>query len=61
MKRTFSKSGFFLKLFMVLLAIGWSTNAVKAAPSYFCVEIIPVLENGATGVVFACEKFFSLL
>ncbi|MBQ3990479.1 MAG: hypothetical protein II630_06515, partial [Bacteroidales bacterium] len=41
---------------MVLLAIGWSTNAVKAAPSYFRVEIIPVLENGAVGKLYACDN-----
>ncbi len=41
---------------MVLLAIGWSTNAVMAAPSYFRVEIIPVLENGAVGKLFACDN-----
>ncbi len=56
MKKTFSKSGFFLKLFMLLLAFGWSTSAVKAAPSYFRVEIIPVLENGAVGKLFACDN-----
>ena len=43
------------RLFMVLLAIGWSTNAVMAAPSYFRVEIIPVLENGAVGKLYACD------
>ena len=41
---------------MVLLAIGWSTSAVKAAPSYFRVEIIPVLENGAVGKLYACDN-----
>ena len=56
MKKTFSKSGFFLKLFMLLLAFGWSTSAVKAAPSYFRVEIIPVLENGAVGKLYACDN-----
>ena len=44
------------RLFMVLLAIGWSTNAVWAAPSYFRVEIIPVLENGAVGKLYACDN-----
>ena len=56
MKKQILKSGFFLKLFMVLLAIGWSTNAVWAAPSYFRVEIIPVLENGAVGKLYACDN-----
>ena len=50
------KRNFFLKCLMVLLAIGWSTSAVKAAPSYFRVEIIPVLENGAVGKLFACDN-----
>ena len=44
------------RLLMVLLAIGWSTNAVMAAPSYFRVEIIPVLENGAVGKLYACDN-----
>lgn len=43
------------RLFMLLLAIGWSTSAVMAAPSYFRVEIIPVLENGAVGKLYACD------
>ncbi len=56
MKKQIFKSGFFLKCLMVLFAIGWSTSAVKAAPSYFRVEIIPVLENGAVGKLFACDN-----
>ena len=67
MKKQIFKSGFFLKCLMVLLAIGWSTNAVWAAPSYFRVEIIPVLENGAVGKLYACDnssdnsKYYSYL
>ena len=53
MKKTFSKSGFFLKCLMLLFAIGWSTSAVKA-DVYYHVEMVPVLENGATGLVYAC-------
>lgn len=56
MKKQIFKSGFFLKCLMVLFAIGWSTNAVMAAPSYFRVEIIPVLENGAVGKLYACDN-----
>lgn len=56
MRKQIFKSGFFLKCLMVLLAIGWSTNAVMAAPSYFRVEIIPVLENGAVGKLYACDN-----
>ncbi len=56
MKKQIFKSGFFLKSLMVLFAIGWSTSAVMAAPSYFRVEIIPVLENGAVGKLYACDN-----
>lgn len=56
MKKQILKSGFFLKCLMVLFAIGWSTSAVMAAPSYFRVEIIPVLENGAVGKLYACDN-----
>ena len=56
MRKQIFKSGFFLKCLMVLLAIGWSTSAVMAAPSYFHVEIIPVLENGAVGKLYACDN-----
>lgn len=55
MKKSGGKN-FFLRFLTLLLAIGWSTSAVMAAPSYFCVEIIPVLENGANGLVFACDN-----
>ena len=55
-KKRFFQRNVFLKFLMVLLAIGWSTSAVKAAPSYFRVEIIPVLENGAVGKLFACDN-----
>ena len=56
MRKQIFKSGFFLKCLMVLFAIGWSTSAVWAAPSYFRVEIIPVLENGAVGKLYACDN-----
>ena len=56
MKKQILKSGFFLKCLMVLFAFGWCTNAVMAAPSYFRVEIIPVLENGAVGKLYACDN-----
>ncbi|MBQ6984620.1 MAG: InlB B-repeat-containing protein [Paludibacteraceae bacterium] len=54
-KKRFFQRNVFLKLLMVLLAICWSTSAVMAAPSYFRVEIIPVLENGAVGKLYACD------
>ena len=38
----------------MLLTLG-SENA-WAAPSYFRVEIIPVLENGAVGKLYACDN-----
>ncbi|MBQ7698634.1 MAG: hypothetical protein IJT35_08680, partial [Paludibacteraceae bacterium] len=55
MKKTGGKN-FFLKFLTLLLAIGWCTSAVMAAPSYFRVEIIPVLENGAVGKLYACDN-----
>ncbi len=44
MKRTFSKSGFFLKLFMVLLAIGWSTSTMRA--EYWRLHIKAIHRDG---------------
>lgn len=40
------------RLFMLLLAFGWSTSTMKA-DRYYRVNIIPVEENGAEGNVFA--------
>ena len=43
MKKTFSKSGFFLKCLMVLLAIGWSTSSVMA--EYWRLRVVAVCDG----------------
>ena len=48
MRKQIFKSGFFLKCLMVLLAIGWSTNAAMAANPYWQLRVKVVLEGGGT-------------
>ena len=56
MKKRFLTRSMFLKFFFVACALfAWATP-MKAAPSYFRVEIIPVLENGAVGKLYACDN-----
>ena len=43
MKKQILKSGFFLKLFMVLFAIGWSTNAVMA--EYWQLRVVAICDG----------------
>ena len=44
MKKQILKSGFFLKCLMVLLAIGWSTNAVKA-DYYWQIRVVAICDG----------------
>ena len=52
MRKRFFQRNFFLKFLMVLLAIVASITSVKA-DTYYNIKIIPVCEEGASGVVFA--------
>ena len=45
MKKQILKSGFFLKCLMVLLAIGWSTNAVKADMYYYQLRVKAICDG----------------
>ena len=44
MKKQILKSGFFLKCLMVLLAIGWSTSAVKA-DYYWQIRVVAICDG----------------